>query len=174
MQRKLIQANSLNLQKFPTLFKKLNVRFMQSPKNHKHPGFLDSLIGAYEDPRFRIDLKPLEFRDGQFKYYYSHRLGTQILAFVCAIPFVLAFFSLTFYSLYDSEITYFGFLKSRLFDRTNLHPRLKINNDVDRRRELSPIYSRIAPWGMTQASLRDLFYLEIEDALEERGLIKNK
>jgi hypothetical protein len=69
-------------------------RFFQSYSKAKHPGFLDSISGVYEDTRQGLFLKPDPFRDDNF-HPYSHHLGAKVLYVILIIP-SFNFFKLKF------------------------------------------------------------------------------
>jgi hypothetical protein len=65
-------------------------RFFQSYSKAKHPGFLDSISGVYEDTRQGLFLKADPFRDGNF-HAFSHHLGSKVLYFILLLPSITFF-----------------------------------------------------------------------------------
>jgi hypothetical protein len=70
-----------------------------------HQGWFDSLSGMYEDPRYPLDMKPAEFRNGQFYYLFEY-LGIVIVLLPCILAAFMAAFSLAWYTFVDSQVTY--------------------------------------------------------------------
>lgn len=79
------------------------LRNLQSPKiTPETQSVLDRVTGVYSDPKYKLDLKPLEFRDGQYKTYFHipvmcvYGIGL-VVCFWCACCIV-------FYTLFDSQV----------------------------------------------------------------------
>lgn len=136
-----------------------SIRALQYGPRYNHPGFLEVSTNVMEDPRQRLELKPLEWRDGSLKYYTDY-FPIKFLMVVCGLPGLLCLFSLFWYSITDSAVT--------LFDRRNIHPHLKIQSSNDHRAVAHPFFHLFNPYSTALPGVRDLFHDEIEQALATR------
>ena len=80
-------------------------RSYQSDKKIDDAGFLDTLAGVYEDPNYKLDLKPDEWREGQ-AFHYVAEFGVMIVAVPCIIAAFLCFSFLAWYTFFDTQTTY--------------------------------------------------------------------
>jgi hypothetical protein len=139
----------------------LTQRNLQSQRKPA-PGFFDSISAVYEHPDYHLAIKPYEWRDGQLRFYATNHLGMIICIWVCACPLVMALFCMIWYSTQESHITF--------FNRSNNHANLQIHSGADDERQVNPLFNQFRFLGYTQTlSPRNLFYLEIEAALEAKN-----
>lgn len=80
------------------------LRFLQSPKKASDPGFIDTLTGVYEDPNYKLDLKPDELRDGEL-YHYISEFGVILVTIPSIMVFFLCCSFLAWYTFFDSQTT---------------------------------------------------------------------
>lgn len=82
-------------------------RAFQSPKvTRETEGALDKVIGAYADPRYKLDLKPYEFRDGQYKTYSTHHKPLWIIYGMGSLAVFWGICCLTFFTMFDSQVKF--------------------------------------------------------------------
>jgi hypothetical protein len=135
-------------------------RFYQSEKSWEHPdqvGYFDTLAGVYEDPNFTVDLRPFEWREGQYLHYISE-IGIMILCVPAIIVICLCFSMLAWYTFYDPQSSVL---------RDNPHPFLAVQNGQDLHNIRNPILMQLYPFGAHQDK-KIHFYYEIEDAIERK------
>lgn len=152
---------SRTIKRVPSIPLSNQVRYLQSPTKRDHPGFLDSLAEVYTHPKYMLDLKPYEYREGQLNFYTTMHLGMIICIVVCSTPILLALTCLLWYSATDSAVTW--------FNRKNIHPNLKVENARDLLKEENPIFHAVRFMGASKLGLKQMFYQEIEAALASKG-----
>lgn len=119
---------------------------------------LDTMGSVYDDPKFTLDVKPVEFRDGQINSY--NQFGAVAVGIPCFIACFYAVCAIIWYTMFDTEVQFF---------RAQLHPYLEIKTGRELARTRNPMFLwtyKFAP--NTQYNVRNLFYLEIEDAIRRR------
>jgi len=136
-------------------------REYQSAKRWDNAGFLDTIVGIYEDPNYKLDLKAEEMRDGQPLHYLSE-FGVMIVSVPAACAIFLAVSMLTWYTFFDTQPT---------FLRSNPNPFLLINSGKDYNTYRNPILSWTYPYGPHNDN-KIRFYFEIKDAIERKNKIK--
>jgi len=149
------------------LMDSVRVREYQSAKKWANAGYLDTLTGVYEDPNYKLDLKPEEIRDGQPLHYVSE-FGVMIVSVPATLAILLGVSFLTFYTLFDSQPT---------FLRGNPNPFMLIRDGRDAQQTRNPIMSWTYPYGPHATNLKLAFYYEIKDALnrkEKVSTLKNR
>jgi len=137
----------------------LQARNFQSPKGYPG-GALDGAIGVYKDPNFKLDLKPYEWRDGQWKTY-TH-LPSIIVWSLAVYAIVFGCIALVQYSRIDHQVS---------IKRQNLAPFLQIKSGKDWTQTKNRIFGapgRIGYGIQNQFEIRNIFYHEIEDAIQRR------
>ena len=140
----------------------MQIRQFQSDSMRESPGFLDSLIGTYDDPNYTLDLKPEEWREGQYKHYMSWSPINEWGIFMIGVPsvaaFVMCFAFLAYYTFYDTQVTVL---------RDNPLSFLEIKNGADLYQNRNPLYMWMYPFAWHK-DLKVMFYFEIEDAMERK------
>lgn len=126
------------------------------------PGFLDSLVGTYEDPEYPLDMKPEEWREGQYAHYFSWAPINEYGIFLIGVPAVLVFISaaafLAWYTFFDPQTSVM---------RNNPHPFLEIRHGGDLWERRNPLYMWMYVFGYHKDN-KILFYYEIEDAMKRK------
>ena len=135
-------------------------RNFQSPSEQNTYGFFDSVRGAYEDPRYSLDIKPGEYRDGQLRYWTTDNMGFFIVIVMMMIPPILCAFTLYWLTFHDTETT--------VFHRNRFMDYLTIHDGYDSELHRHPLFKFCYPVGFGTLGIRDLFYFELESAIEQR------
>jgi hypothetical protein len=141
---------------FQTQTRGLQVR--KRAEGSLHQGWFDSLSGMYEDPRYPLDMKPAEFRNGQFYYLFEY-LGIVIVLLPCIVAAFMAAFSLAWYTFVDTQVTVL---------RTNPHPFFGVRNGREGEKTRNPVYWSTYRWAPHRYDVAVLFHNEIEHALKEK------
>jgi hypothetical protein len=142
---------------------KNQVRSYQSDKKWNNAGFIDTLAGIYEDPNYKLDLKPEEIRDGQILYYLSE-FGVSMFVLPCVLAIFLGIAFLAWYTLFDPQTTVL---------RNNPDPFLLIRNGKDLQMTRNPILAWTWPLAPHEGDQKIRFYYEIKDAIERKERIKS-
>ncbi|KAL9648098.1 hypothetical protein ABK040_007464 [Willaertia magna] len=121
---------------------------------HKQPGFFDTISGCYTAEGYKLDFKPFEFRDGQ-PFWFANFLGGVIVAIPVGMAFFACFFSLFWYTVYDSQTNVFN---------SNPHPFLAIKNGSDMLKTINPLFRFANPYGPLAMDFKMLFYRELNAA----------
>lgn len=85
------------------------VRNFQSPPGSeaaRNPGALDQCITTYKDPRFKLDLKPLNWREGQWRTFTTDHAGMVIIISLCFSVVVLAVVFISVITYTDVTLRY--------------------------------------------------------------------
>ncbi|EFC50119.1 differentiation-specific protein 35-2 [Naegleria gruberi] len=149
------------MRQLATLIKKHpNAKIMIAPttrnlhKQHKTPGFFDQVSGIYATTGHKLDMKPFEFREGE-PLWYSNFLGGIIISVPVAMGFFACFFSLFWYTFFDSQTT---------LGRSNPHPFLSIKNGSDSQATINPLFRFCYPYGPQASDFKMLFWNELNKA----------
>ncbi|EFC48409.1 predicted protein [Naegleria gruberi] len=146
-----ISSNALLVSQFKS--SSSSVRNLQIYERREKPGFFDQISGMYENGQ-HLEGKPLEFRDGRFRYYIGF-LGTAIVAVPTAFGILWAFFCLFSYTTRDSQV---------VVNRRNPHPFLQIKNGLDMNKTFNPILGRAVPFSVLNQDYAMMFYNELNKA----------
>lgn len=65
---------------------------------------LDTMGSVYDDPKYMLDVKPVEFRDGQANSY--NQFGAVAVGIPCFIACFFAVCSIIWYTMFDTEVQY--------------------------------------------------------------------
>jgi hypothetical protein len=162
----LYNKNNKNVQLITLLNRNTQVRNVQSEKMRESPGFLDSLVGTYEDPEYPLDMKAEEWRDGQYKHYLSWAPINEYGIFLIGIPavavMVMSGVFLMWYTFFDIQTSVM---------RDNPHPWFEIKHGKDLWERRNPLYIWMYPFGPHQ-DFKVSFYFEIEDAINRKKLLE--
>lgn len=120
----------------------------------KEPGFFDQVSGIYATTGHKLDMKPFEFRGGE-PLWYSNFLGGLIVSIPVAMGFLACFFSLFWYTFFDSQTT---------LARSNPHPFLQIKNGKDSQGTINPLFRFAFPMGPQASDYKMVFYNELNRA----------
>jgi len=146
-----------NLSKNCFLLAQPQFRMVASDKKAANPGYLDGLVGEYEDPNYKLDIKTEEWREGQWFYFFSD-FGVWILLVPTCIAIAASAASLMWYTLFDPTNQVLRF---------NPHPELAIKNGLDLYQVRSPLLAWQYEFGLHH-DRKMHFYHEIEDAIERK------
>lgn len=143
----------------------VQVRSFQTPyKPGQRIKFFDSICNVHEIPDYKLDLKPLEWRNGQLTSWAS--IGILILM----VPFT----SICIFGLVCLLwITWFDYSFAPLAFIGDIHPHFKWENGEQYYKNKFPPFRWAARHTLHVLDARYLFYQEIADALERRKAQKN-
>lgn len=79
------------------------MRGFQSPTRQNNYGFFDFVGNRYDDPRYPLDLKVGEWRDGQLKYWITDNPGAFFAISIAISPVFFGLFCLFWYTFHDTE-----------------------------------------------------------------------
>ena len=150
--RTLVVAN-----RTPLLFSQQSVRMVASAKKADCPGYLDNLVGVYEDPNYQLDVKVEEWREGQWFYFFSD-FGVWILLVPTCLAIAACFASLMWYTFFDPQVQIM---------RSNPNPEMGIRSGRDLDKVRSPLLAWQYEFGMHH-DRKMHFYYEIQDAIERK------
>ncbi|KAL0487663.1 hypothetical protein AKO1_008734 [Acrasis kona] len=121
-----------------------------------HQGWFDSFSNVYQDTRYTLDLKPLEYRGGNLNFVFEY-LGLWMLFLPIAGVVCLAAFCLSWYTLVDPQTT--------VRRQDNPHPFLNIRNGTDYENTRLPVFKKVVIFGPSLQDYRIQYYHEIEHAI---------
>lgn len=102
-----------------------------------------------------MDLKPIEFRDEQASAWATAG-ALVVLVALFWLGIVTAGYSLSWYSLFDSNSTFW---------RSDPHPFFKLDNGAEVYKTYNTMYLWAYPYGAADRNVRHFFYEELEHAL---------